>query len=128
MSTQTRPENVITLIIPGTNFTCISNIIVVGRNLSRHSDAKNQIWRENTSQPLVFHKVGEDIAVNTKHNGEVCVCTRWIVGNAFWCILAKSLQTAVQPGDILGLELPNISNSEILFTANRGPVNYVFQH
>ena len=130
MRTQTHPENVITLIIPYMNFTCISNIIgfiVAGRKLNEQPHAKIQIWRQNASQPFVLHKVGKDIAVNTKHNGEVCVSSRWI-GSASWCILTKSLQVTVQPGDFLGLELPNINNSEILFTANGGPVNYVFQH
>lgn len=133
VSTQTRLENVITLIIPGMNFTCISNIvgfIVAGRNfnLTTKPDAKIQIWRENSSQPYVFHKVGEEIAVNTLNNGEVCAYRRQIVGNAVSCILIKSLQVKVQPGDILGLELPNITDSEMFFIANGGPVNYVFQH
>ena len=130
VSTQTHPQNVITRIIPGMNFTCISKVvgfIVAGRRLNREPDVKIQIWRRNDSQHFLYHKMETDIAVNV-NNREVCVYTRQIVSNTFWCILAKGLQVRVQPGDILGLELPNITNSEIFFTANGGPVNYVFQH
>ena len=53
------------------------------------------------------------------------MAARRIVGDTFWCILNDNLQVSVQPGDILGIELPRTSNIEILFT-NGGPVNYVF--
>ena len=46
---------------------------------------------------------------------------------AHWYILHENLQVSVQPGDILGLELPATDSVEILFT-NRGPTNYIFRH
>ena len=85
-----------------------------------------QIWRKNSPQDSVHHKV-ESISVNTAGNGGVCVSGR-IVGNTYWCILFDTAQTVVQPGDILGLELQGHSNTknEIFFTKG-GPENYVFQ-
>ena len=46
----------------------------------------------------------------------------------FLCILNDNARVSVQPGDILGLEIPPASDDvfDIHFT-NEGPVNYVFQ-
>ena len=53
------------------------------------------------------------------------MAARAIVGDTLWCILYNTYRISVQPGDILGIELPSTRNTEILFT-NGGPVNYVF--
>ena len=53
------------------------------------------------------------------------MAARAIVGDTLWCILYNTHQVSIQPGDILGIELPRTRNTEILFTKG-GPINYVF--
>ena len=116
---------VTTLLIPEMNFTCNASIIgfiVAGRNLNSGSHSQIQIWRKNNSQNSVYYKVGSVYVNTVNSNDGVCVAKR-IVGPTYWCILNDQL--LVQPGDILGLELPD-NNNEIFFTKG-GPENYVFQ-
>ena len=113
--------NMTTLLIPEMNFTCNAKIIgftVAGRSLSPYSHI--QIWRKKNSS--MYYKV-EDFSVH----GDVCVAMQTRVGNTFLCILQDNFQVSVQPGDILGLELPATDSDEILFT-NGGPTNYIFNH
>ena len=79
---------------------------------------------KNSSQNSVYNKVGV-ITVNIAYNGDVCVAQQ-IVRNTWWCILLDAAQISVQPGDILGLELPH-NDHEIYFT-KEGPENCVFQY
>ena len=117
-----------TLLIPEMNFTCNASVvgfIVSGRNLGNGLYSRAQIWRKSISQNSTsFYNVG-NISI---HDG-ACVASAMqrIVGDIYWCILQDNFQVSVQPGDILGLELPAISSDEIFFT-NRGPTNYIFRH
>ena len=107
------------LLIPEMNFTCSASIvgfIVAGRNSGDIPHLRVQIWRKNRSS--MYYQVGQFSA----HDG---VCA--IVGYTYLCILQDSFQVSVQPGDILGLELPATDSDEILFT-NGGPTNYIFKH
>lgn len=109
-------ESTVTLLIPAMNFTCnvtIAGFAVAGTSLNRGLHSQLQIWRKNNSQNSVYYKAG-NIIVNTSPGGGICASWLMIVGITYWCTLFEVSQLSVQPGDILGLQLPN-NNNEILF-------------
>ena len=117
--------NMTTLLIPEMNFTCTASVvgfIVSGRNLGNGPHSRVQIWRESSGS---YYQVGLSISI---HEG-ACVAMQRIVGDTHWCLLHENLQVSnsVQPGDILGLELPATNSDEVLFI-NGGPTNYIFRH
>ncbi len=100
----------------------------INRNNGRQ-DPMIQIWRENISQPAVYYKTGPAIAVNISQTDGACDDgLPKIASKTFWCILKKEYQVLIQPGDILGFEMPPIEDDDfdILFTRG-GPMNYIFQ-
>ena len=115
-----------TLLIPEMNFTCNASVvgfIVSGRNLSDGLHSRVQIWRMISSQSSGrYYQVGNVLI----HDG-ACVAMQEIVGDTYLCILHNNFRVSVQPGDILGLELPATDSDEILFT-DGGPINYIFRH
>ena len=124
------------ILIPDMNFTCDG--IVVGFSFSGidrlvvgEQDPMIQIWRRNISEPDVYHKIGHAIAVDISSEDVVCADRIKIpmASRTYWCILNEGYQLSVQPGDILGLELPPMQDNDfdILFTRGRGPNNYVFR-
>ena len=118
-----------TLLIPEMNFTCTASVvgfIVSGRNLSDGLHSRVQIWRKSSSQSSGrYYQVPLG---NVTIDDRSCVAMQAIVDDSsYLCILQDNFQVSVQPGDILGLELPATDNDEILFT-NRGPTNYIFRH
>jgi hypothetical protein len=128
---RTRNNNIVTLLIPAMNFTCDASIvgfIVAGKRLNNWPHCKIYVWQRNHSQNSdIYHQVGRNVSIHVPNGvaGGVCMAARKIVGDTFWCILKDNLQVQVQPGDVLGIELPQTNNIEILFT-NGGPVNYIF--
>lgn len=115
------------------NITC--NGILVGfsfsginRRVVGEQDPMIQIWRENISEPGVYHKIGHAITVDISSEDVVCADRIKIPSRTHWCILNDDYRLSVQPGDILGLELPPMHDNDfdILFTRGRGPNNYVF--
>ncbi len=118
-----------TLLIPEMNFTCTASVvgfIVSGRNLSNGPHARVQIWRKSISQSSrSYYKVGT-FTIHM-HDGSCVAPMQEIVGDTYLCILQANFRVSVQPGDILGLELPATDSDEILFT-NGGPTNYIFKH
>ena len=122
---RTTTINMTTLLIPEMNFRCTASIvgfIVAGRDSDVIPHSRVQIWRKNASG--MYYQVGNFSA----HDG-VCVAVQATVGHTYknLCILQDNFRVSVQPGDILGLELPAIDSNEILFT-NEGPTNYIFKH
>ena len=86
-----------------------------------------QVWRKNTSQPGSYYNTGVSIAIDES----LCVGgLRSISSGVFHCNLNQNIsRVAVQPGDILGLELPEDNNDDIRLAFARvssGPTNYVF--
>ena len=112
------------------NFTCSATIfgfIVAGRQLNTQPDAKIQIWRQ-MSQSSLYYKSRPDIPIKF-NDAAVCIYqNNYINSNLRECILNDAFRASVQPGDILGLELPmtDMPNREIFFT-NGGPLNYIFE-
>ena len=127
---RTRNDTVITTLIPDMNFTynaTIAGFIVAGRMLNREPYSKIQIWRQNSSQFGVYYRIQPDIDI--VNIDIVCVSAIRVVNNVHSCILNDEYQVSVQPGDILGLELPQTNqddDSEIFFTSG-GPKNYIFE-
>ena len=123
---RTTNDSVMTMLIPAMKFTknaTIAGFTVAGTMFNRKPHSKIQIWRQNTSQPCVYYKVQPNITVNAN---TVCISLVKVVNNIRSCIL-NTMAVSVQPGDFLGLELPQTSNnSEIYFTSG-GPDNYVFR-
>ena len=123
-----RSDTVITSLIPHMNFTYNATIVgflVAGRGLSREPYSKIQVWRQNSSQVGVYYKVEPDI--NIVNIDIVCVSSIRVVANVRSCILNDEYQVSVQPGDILGLELPQTNQDEFFFVSG-GPKNYIFEH
>ena len=119
--------NMTTLLIPEMNFTCTASVVgfivsLSGRNLNDSLHSRVQIWHESLGS---YYQVGRSVPIHV-HDG-ACVAMQRIVGDTYLCILHENMQVSVQPGDILGLELPAIDSDELLFT-NRGPTNYIFRH
>ena len=87
---------------------------------------KIQIWRESKIQTGVYDRHGHAIPVVA--NDSVCVHHNYDSGDdIFRCTLNETYQVSVQPGDILGLELPpENDNDYVIYFKDGGPLNYVF--
>ena len=121
-----------TRLIPSMKFSCRGTIVgytVTGRNRNNGvQDPKIQVWRQNRAQCESYYKPVPDIVVNET----VCDMRERLESVqpavTYHCTLNEAARVFVQPGDILGLELPptNDDDFEIYFTSG-GPTNYVFQ-
>ena len=114
---------VITNLFPHLRFGCTGKIVRMevasSTGKSEQQSPLIQVWRENGTQSGLYYKPGPDIPID----GSVCD-RRSLSDKVFRCTLKENFQVSVQPGDILGLELPPSSN--IRFTSD-GPANYVFE-
>ncbi len=125
-------SSVVTVLIPDMNFTCCKTLVAftfAGINRQRgQQDPMIQIWRTDISHPGAYYKTGPSIPVNTDSVACADGLPMVVTGSrTYFCILNKDYQISVQPGDVLGLEIPpnNIFDFDILFTRG-GPTNYVF--
>ena len=130
MNHRTSESVATTHLIPEMNFTCNASIvgfIVAGLNFYRSPYSTLQIWRNNHVQNTGYFNV-HNISMNLANGNPVCRAS-WTVQQRgillSWCILHSNIQFLVQPGDIIGLELPATGDYEIFFTRG-GPVTYVF--
>ena len=130
----TFPTGPSTRLIPEMNFTC--NGVIVGYTAALRESEWNteqnpiiQVWRKNSSHPGSYLKTSsQGIAIS---DGALCVdgLLNEVSSEVFHCNLNKTMsQVSVQPGDILGLELPEGTHDGILAFANvsRGPTNCIF--
>ena len=127
---QGNSSNVTTQLFPNLTFGCNGTIVrltvAVGvKNETREQGPKIQIWRENeTGSDRLYYKPGPDIVISNSS------CENFILSEGiFRCTLNESARVSVQPGDILGLEIPptNDDDYEVLFTTSDGSETYVFQ-
>ena len=70
---------------------------------------KLQVWRENSSRNGYYDKQRRDIQVDAE--GSACELITQTCGQIFQCRLREAYQVAVQRDDILGVELPPLTNS-----------------
>ena len=117
-------------LIPEMNFTCngtITGFTFAGSLENRQQESPMiQVWRENNSQPSEYYRTGANITI------EEASCMGGfteVLDRVFRCDLNEIVQVSVQPGDILGLELPSANNDAIALSfanVTKGPINYVF--
>ena len=124
-------SSVVTVLIPDMNSTCNQTIVaftLAGINWRGGQQSPMiQFWRENISLPDIYYKTGHPIPVNV---GSTVVCADGLTridARFYLCILNKDYQLSVEPGDILGVEIPptNDDDFNIWFTRG-GPKNYTF--
>ena len=118
--------NMTILLIPEMNFTCTASVvgfIVSGRDLNDGPHSQVQIWHKNIISQISGRYYRVPLGNIPIYYGS-CVAMQEIVGDTYLCILHDDFRVSVQPGDILGLELPATSSDEILFT-NRGPTKLI---
>lgn len=130
-----------TRLIPEMNFVCSGSIVGFTVAMNRKKEAKEypiiQIWRpDNCSQSItvqqqsrkyLYHRVGVNIPIHEV----VCVgglVTVSELSEVFHCKLNESVQVSVQPGDILGIELPQGNSLSLMFAkVLKGPTNFIFE-
>ena len=114
------------------NFTCEGTIVGFTVALQNQRTGATelqrpviQIWKPEQCSTGVYHKGGVAIAIGES------VCVDGLVEdanrtNVFNCQLNESVQVKVQPGDIVGLELPKGGVKLLFAKVVKGPTNYVF--
>ena len=129
-----------TRLIPEMSFICNDTIVscTVAMAITRQRRSgeypRVQIWRGNNTdhehQPGIYYKAGDAFAINITYCEDFnrtapLSSTR---ADIFTCQLNKAFHIKVQPGDILGLELPPKSTDAgvVLFAmVVNGPTNYI---
>ena len=121
------------MLIPDMNFTCnttIATLTFTGFNGQGGQNLRVQIWRQSSSQESVYYRTGNPIPVNIDRQRSA-VCSDGIpriASRTYFCILNREYRVSVQPGDILGLEIPPDNDDDIdIFFTKGGPTNYVFK-
>ena len=108
----------------GCNGTIVRMVVAVDNKRGQHSP-KLQIWREDKAQTGIYHRQGAEIQIID--DNPACIRDRRS-HDVFQCTLNEMYYISVQPGDILGLELPPRNNVDfdIYFTPG-GPTSYIFE-
>ena len=96
------------------NFTCHGTIVgwtVAGRKVpGRTQYSELQVWRADPSRGSdYYYKPDQVISVNP--DGPACEIVTQTCNQVFQCRLRAANQVSVQPGDILGVELPQLTSS-----------------
>lgn len=112
-----RFDTVETRLIFSMSFTCHGTILawtVTGRKMENRTQYPElQVWRADPSQGLdYYYKPGQDIPVNP--DGPACERVTQTCDQIFQCRLREANQVSVEPGDILGVEIPQLTNSGFL--------------
>ena len=111
------------------NFTCSGKIIkwrAAGELSGQMNDnTKLRIWRKLANQPGFYSSTQLTIALGTCPNNQT---VDTINTNVHECELASESQVPVQPGDIIGLEIPRSTRRVFTpyFKKRAGPTNYEF--
>ena len=117
------------ILIPGMNFTCdgtITRVTVGGmrRSGKNKKKLKLRVWKENATEPGIYHRSGKAIALalnNNMCNEKKKRCTLQL--------LMEEKQISVEPGDLLGIEVPrsNAADFELDSVPMPGLMNYIFR-
>lgn len=122
-----------TRLIPSMRFTCSGTIVgftVAGEPTKKGAqDPKIQVWREIEAKCGSYRRPVPEIVINMTTCSSLAQLESKASPQVFHCTLNKSSRVPVQYGDVLGIELPPISDAhfELYFTGNPGSVNYIFQ-
>ena len=116
-------------LIPGMNFTCngkITDVTIGGRGemlpgKKRNQRIKLRIWKENATEPGVYHKSDKAIVLEPS----ICQSNN---SQRYICQLSDRMQVSVERGDILGIEVPprNRADFELYSVSAPGLTNYIF--
>ena len=108
----------------GCNGTIVRMVVAVDNKHGQHSP-KLQIWREDKAQTGIYYRQGAEIQIID--DNPACIRDRRS-RDVFRCTLNEMFHISVQPGDILGLELPprNDVDFDIYFIPG-GPTSYIFE-
>ena len=123
-------SNVTTQLFPDLKFGCNGTIVrlrAAAMNRGGQQSPKIQVWRESKNQSGEYYKEGPDIPLTEDDSKHVCVRDHHR-DKIFRCSLNETFQVSIQPGDILGLELP--PQSDINFDISFKPgdqLSYVFE-
>ena len=119
-----------TRLFPDLKFGCFGTIVGVTAVVADHDQLQNpqiQIWRENKTQPGLYHKIDFDISLNRSNPGPPCYQHTYN-NRILRCILHESHRISVQPEDFLGLEIPPHNKDDlVIYFKSGGPINLVFQ-
>ena len=93
---------------------------------SGQQDPKIQIWREDKTQPGLYHKISSNVQI--QRNNPPCY-QETFSSSIFHCTLREDFRISVQAGDFLGLEIPSKDDGDDLLIHFRagGPTNLVFE-
>ena len=121
-----------TRLFPDLKFGCFGTIVEVTAaavDNSRAQDPKVQIWRENKTQPGLYHNIASDLPLNRSQSAP-CYRSTYNSGGTglFQCVLNEDHRISVQPGDFLGLEIPPLNDDDLeIYFKVGGPTNLVFE-
>ena len=121
-----------TRLFPELKFGCFGTIVGVTAailDVAGGQIPKIQIWRENETQPGLYHKITSTKNLIRWTNSNNCY-RRTLSRGIYQCYaLRENYRSSVQPGDFLGLELPPINEEDPeIYFKDGGPTNLVFQH
>ena len=119
-------DGIETRIIKGMEFTCHGTIVgwsVTGTVGQGTQYPMLQVWRANTTVPGEYYKPDQDISMEGSFSSPPVDC------GIFEHTLDEAAQVSVQPGDIIGIELPPGEDQafDILLDTGGGPLNYVYR-
>ena len=84
---------------------------------------KLRIWKENATEPGIYHRSGKEIVLARNNNNVMCRNRRCTLQ------LMEKKQISVEPGDILGIEIPpsDVANFQLHSVRAPGLTNYIFK-
>ena len=124
-----------TRIIPDMNFTC-SGTVTHWRAAGEFRPYGNadtnsmlSIWRKRSSEPGTYDRIdGIELGICGGEDPAPLVVG---MSNVYNCTLPPNERVSVQPGDIVGIELPRRNRARFqpyFDDTNNGPTSYVFYH
>ena len=130
-------EKVTTRLFPSMTFGCNGKIVRVTAAVVNRRGTQSpmiQIWRKNLTQPGVYFRPNPVSGIPLAEDGKVCLRHQHR-GGVFRCTLNDTYQVHVQPGDILGIELPPTNDDDLDLEFETQPnggvdvstVSYVFE-
>lgn len=115
-------------LVPNMNFTCrgkITRVMMVGKLRNGTQGMKLHIWRKDGNENGIYQRSGREVRLSPD------ICTESENSTTlFNCQLPKMMQVSVEPGDILGIELPpqNLAAFEPYSVSEPGLTNYIFRY
>ena len=85
-------------------------------------DPKIQIWREDKTQPGLYHKISSDVQI--RRSNPQCY-QRSFRDDILQCTLREDHRISVQPGDFLGLEIPSLYEDDLTIYFKTGGQTYL---